>query len=260
MDKRVKEEWLKKIDKTISQGPYSADSWDNFEQYQTPKWYKDGKLGIFIHWGVYSVPAFGNEWYPRRMYRSDDEVHEHHIKKYGPVDKFGYKDFIPMFKAENFDPTEWAELFKEAGAAYYYNSCREWGFEGAINYKNEAMPANAAVYDVERGQLDKIRYPFWQTDTSLALDSWCYTEGMTYRTTKSGILYAIFMGWPEDGKLTIKNFYKDRRFCPIDIEKLEMLGVDGELNFSRDSEGMHVQLPKGKRPCEFAWTLRLSSK
>jgi alpha-L-fucosidase len=83
-----------------------------------PEWYKDAKFGIFIHWGAYSVPAFGNEWYPRNMYREGSEEYKHHIATYGPLDKFGYKDFLPMFKAEHFDAAAWAQLFKKAGAKY----------------------------------------------------------------------------------------------------------------------------------------------
>jgi len=93
--------------------------WDNIAQhYEFPEWYRDAKFGIFIHWGVYSVPAFGNEWYSRNMYQKDSEEYKHHIKTYGEHTQFGYKDFIPMFKAEKFDAGEWAKLFKESGAKY----------------------------------------------------------------------------------------------------------------------------------------------
>jgi len=74
--------------------------------------------GIFIHWGVYSVPAFGNEWYPRNMYRQGTPEFEHHLATYGPHTRFGYKDFIPLFQAEKFDPDAWADLFQRAGAKY----------------------------------------------------------------------------------------------------------------------------------------------
>ena len=57
-----KEEYLSLIDEVIAQGPYT-DTWDSLCEHPTPKWYARDKFGIFIHWGVYSVPAFGNEWY-----------------------------------------------------------------------------------------------------------------------------------------------------------------------------------------------------
>jgi alpha-L-fucosidase len=93
-------------------------NWESLKTYEIPEWYKDAKFGIFIHWGVYSVPAFGNEWYPRNMYQQGSKEYIHHIKTYGKQSEFGYKDFIPMFTAANYDPAAWAELFKKAGARY----------------------------------------------------------------------------------------------------------------------------------------------
>ena len=109
------------IDAAVAAGPFRAN-WDSLRRYQIPQWYKDAKFGIFIHWGAYSVPAFGSEWYPRQMYidteRRGDNFFQHHQATYGPQSKFGYKDFIPMFKAERFDPNAWAALFEKAGAKY----------------------------------------------------------------------------------------------------------------------------------------------
>jgi alpha-L-fucosidase len=108
---------LKKVDTADQQGPFRAD-WESLQKYEVPEWYKDAKFGIFIHWGAYSVPAFSSEWYPRNMYEPGFDAYKHHIATYGPQDKFGYKDFIPMFKAKHFDPSAWVELFKKAGAKY----------------------------------------------------------------------------------------------------------------------------------------------
>ncbi|MGB2822800.1 MAG: alpha-L-fucosidase [Phycisphaerae bacterium] len=96
---------------------YEAN-WESLEQYAVPEWFRDAKLGIFIHWGVYAVPAFGSEWYPRKMYIEGDKAFEHHRGTWGPQSEFGYKDFIPMFKAEKWQPGAWVELFKQAGARY----------------------------------------------------------------------------------------------------------------------------------------------
>ena len=96
-------------------GPYQANWQSVAEHYRTPQWFKDAKFGIFIHWGVYSVPAAGSEWYPKHMYNGLSAAHR---EKWGDQKSFGYKDFIPMFKAEKFDPQQWAELFQAAGARY----------------------------------------------------------------------------------------------------------------------------------------------
>jgi len=93
-------------------------TWDSLSHYQVAEWYQDAKFGIFIHWGPYCVPAFGNEWYPRNMYLEGSQEFEHHIQTFGPQASFGYKDFLASFKAEKFDPEAWSELFKMAGAKF----------------------------------------------------------------------------------------------------------------------------------------------
>lgn len=93
-------------------------TWDSLKQYEVPQWNQDAKFGIFIHWGVYAVPAAGSEWYPRNMYNKDSNLFEHHKKTWGDQLNFGYKDFIPKFRAEKWDPDAWAELFERAGARY----------------------------------------------------------------------------------------------------------------------------------------------
>jgi alpha-L-fucosidase len=303
------------IDRVIADGPFRP-SWESLETYTVPEWYQDAKFGIFIHWGVYAVPAFGSEWYPRNMYRQGSPEFEHHLATYGPHARFGYKDFIPQFKAERFDPGQWAGLFRSAGAkfvvpvaehhdgfamydcglsdwcaakmgprrdligdlaaavraqglvfglsshraehwwffdggtqfeadvtdprsaglygppqpentqpdapflddwlartcevvdryqpqlvwfdwwieqpafrpylqqfaAYYYNRGAQWQRGVAINYKHQAFPERAAVFDVERGQLGGIRPLFWQTDTSISKNSWGYVQEQEYKT------------------------------------------------------------------------------
>ena len=112
-----KKDYLEKIDEVIKGGKFK-DTWESLSQYEIPEWYKNAKFGIFVHWGVYSVPAFMSEWYSRQMYIQGSDEFKHHIKTYGTHDKFGYKDFIPMFKAEKFDAKEWIDLFKQTGAKY----------------------------------------------------------------------------------------------------------------------------------------------
>jgi alpha-L-fucosidase len=175
----------------------------------------------FIHWGVYSVPAFANEWYSRNIYRQGDPAFQHHIETYGPQSKFGYKDFIPMFTASKFDPAAWVDLFHRAGAkyarsaelvdkyrpevfyfdwwmgqpaflpyrqriaAYYYDRAAQWQKQVVLTCKDFDFPENAAVLDVERGKLDALRLLPWQSDTSVSIKSWGYVQNDTYRTAKS---------------------------------------------------------------------------
>jgi alpha-L-fucosidase len=97
---------------------YAAD-WESLSKHAaSPEWFRDAKLGIYFHWGVYSVPAYGSEWYPRWMHFENQDIYKHHLETYGHPSEFGYHDFVPMFKAENFDAEEWADLFQKAGARF----------------------------------------------------------------------------------------------------------------------------------------------
>ena len=100
--------------------PKYLPTWNSLRTFPLPQWFRDAKFGIYTHWGIYSVPACGpnGTWYPYHMYREGTPQYEYHLKTYGPPSKFGYKDFIPQFTAEKFDPDEWAELFKRSGAKF----------------------------------------------------------------------------------------------------------------------------------------------
>jgi alpha-L-fucosidase len=112
------EQRLAAIDAVAKRGPFQP-TWESItNQFQTPDWYQDAKFGLFIHWGAYAVPAFGSEWYPREMYVQGSKEFKHHVATYGPQSQFGYKDFFQSFKAEKFDATAWAKLFKETGVKY----------------------------------------------------------------------------------------------------------------------------------------------
>ena len=479
---------LREADKEAKAGPFQP-TWESLKTYQVPAWYQDAKFGIFLHWGVYSVPAFGNEWYPRRMYIQGSREFEHEVAAHGPQTKFGYKDFIPEFKAEKFDAAAWADLFRKAGAkyvmpvgehhdgfamynseltdwcaakmgphrdtagelekavraagmhfamsshraehyffmnggrefdsdvqdprfaafygpahagvtdknhqewmahpdaaymddwlartteivqryhpeivwfdwwiqtkefepylqrfaAFYYNDAARRGSTAAINYKFKAYPDGAAVLDIERGQLDKPRPLFWQTDTSISVKSWGYIENDTFRTPESLIrqlvdivskngalllnvgpksdgtipeqaqailldmgrwlavngeaiygtrpwtvsgegptkvaggsfhdtatgpytsqdirftkkgdtLYAIALGWPADGKLTIRSLAEGSAGDLGAITGVRMLGSDRTVQWKRDGEGLKIELPAQKTG-EYAWAFRIA--
>jgi len=94
-------------------------NWESLAKYdETAEWFKDAKFGIYAHWGVLSVPAYANDWYPRLMHVEGSDEYKHHASLYGEPSKFGYHDFVPMFHAENFNADAWAELFQKAGAKF----------------------------------------------------------------------------------------------------------------------------------------------
>lgn len=165
-------------------------TWSSLRNHTTPKWLRDDKFGIYTHWGLYSVPACGpnGTWYAHNMYRPGNNQAEYHEKTYGPASKFGYKDFIPMFKAERFDAEEWAAVFKASGARFagpvaehhdgfsmWDSKVNEWNaakmgpmrnivgeLESAI--RSEGMRFMIALHHAEQWWF----YPHWRSDCDLS--------------------------------------------------------------------------------------------
>lgn len=136
-----------------SQERFDAN-WGSLKKYQVPDWFRDVKFGIFIHWGVYSVPAFGSEWYPREMYRKGTKEFDHHVKTYGPHTQFGYKDFVPLFKAEKFNAAQWVDLFKRSGAKYVVPVAEH--HDGFAMYKTALSKWNAVEMGPKRDVLGEL--------------------------------------------------------------------------------------------------------
>ena len=110
-----------RAEETTKKFPVYKPSWESLNTHEIPEWLLDAKLGLYGHWGIYSVPAFKTEWYGRLMYDKQtrgEDVFDHHVATYGKQSKFGYKDFVKDFKAEKFDPDQWANLIAKSGAKY----------------------------------------------------------------------------------------------------------------------------------------------
>jgi alpha-L-fucosidase len=178
-------ERLEAIDEVAHRGPFKPD-WDSLGHFKTPEWYRDAKFGLFIHWGAYSVPAFGSEWYPRNMYRTGSPEFEHHVATYGPQSQFGYKDLIAQFKAEEFDAARWAKLFKDAGVRYvipvaehhdgfpmYDSDVTEWSAakqgprRDVISQLAEALRAEGIVFGASSHRAEH----WWFFDQGMYIDS-----------------------------------------------------------------------------------------
>jgi alpha-L-fucosidase len=124
------EKLLGVMQQTIAQGPYESTR-ESLERYDAPEWYADAKLGIFIHYGLFSVPGYSGVgcWYGNNMYDPKNPAWIFHRENFGPQDKFGYKDFVPYLTANEFNAEQWVRLFKEAGARFVVPvSCFHDGF------------------------------------------------------------------------------------------------------------------------------------
>lgn len=160
---------------------FQPDSASIAQNYKIPSWFRDGKFGIFIHWGLASIPAYDG-WYGRNMYQEGSKVKEFHEKEYGPVTKFGYKDFIPMFKPEKFDARSWAKLFKEAGATYVVPVAEH--HDGFAMYHSTFNPWNSVNMGPHRDFIKELRQAILAENMHFGLSShraencWFFNTGM----------------------------------------------------------------------------------
>ncbi|XP_028674646.1 LOW QUALITY PROTEIN: tissue alpha-L-fucosidase-like [Erpetoichthys calabaricus] len=121
-------------------GPYKPD-WESLDKRLLPPWYDQAKFGIFVHWGVFAVPGFGSEWFWWHWQGNKDPAYVNFMKKNYPPG-FSYADFAPEFKAEFFDPEEWADLFRDSGAKYvvlttkHHEGFTNWGSPSSWNWNS----------------------------------------------------------------------------------------------------------------------------
>ncbi len=145
--------------------PRYEANWTSLDQRPTPEWFLDAKFGVFMHWGVYSVPAWGKvgeyaEWYWNRIAdRKPENVWwQFHVKNFG--ENFDYKDFVPRFKAELFHAEQWASLFQRAGIKYVVPTSKHHeGFclwPSAEASKTWGRPWNAAEIGPKRDLMDEL--------------------------------------------------------------------------------------------------------
>ena len=138
-------------------------SWESLQNMPVPDWFEDGKIGIFIHWGPYSVIGYKkegrgySEHVPKLLYRDSTHYYNYMMQRWGTKPpEFGYKDIIPEFKADKWDPEEWAALFKEAGAKYVVLTAEH--HDGWANWDSDLTPWNAVDMGPKRdlvGELGK---------------------------------------------------------------------------------------------------------
>jgi alpha-L-fucosidase len=138
-------------------------SWEDLQEMPVPAWFDDGKIGIFIHWGPYSVIGYRkggrgySEHVPKMIYRDTVHYYPYMKERWGACPpEFGYKDIIPEFKAEKWNPDEWAKLFAEVGAKYVVLTAEH--HDGWANWDSDLTPWNAVDKGPKRdlvGELGK---------------------------------------------------------------------------------------------------------
>jgi alpha-L-fucosidase len=136
----------------MAPGPFRA-TWDSIQaNYKYPQWFADAKFGLFMHWGLYSVPAHGNEWYEKHMYAGGDLAW--HTQHFGSPLKFGYKDFIPLFTQAQFNADDWAKLFKDSGARFVVPTAEH--HDNFALWNSDVTPYNAFKMGPKRDLIGEL--------------------------------------------------------------------------------------------------------
>ncbi|GAA3923434.1 alpha-L-fucosidase [Chitinophaga oryziterrae] len=182
----------------VAKGPFKP-SWDSLKQYAVPDWYKRAKFGIWAHWGAQCQPEHG-DWYAREMYQEGSRDYKSHIAEYGHPSKSGFKDIIPKWKAEKWDPDHLLELYKKAGARYFVAMANH--HDNFDNYDSKYQPWNSTKLGPEKdiigGWAKAARKQGMHFGVSVhAAHAWTWYE-VAQRADKTGPMAGI----PYDGKLT----------------------------------------------------------
>ena len=216
---------------------YEAN-WSSLRNHLTPQWLRDDKFGIYTHWGVYSVPACGpnGSWYPHNMYREGNPQYDYHAITYGPVSEFGYKDFIPMFKAEKFD-------------------AEEWGKDLVVTYKFHGLVPGTALIDYELGRMDALTYYDWITDTSVDdQGAWSYVQDAGFKKI-STLVDNLIDNVSKNGYLLLNVGPKSDGTIPDGAQRC-LVGI-GEWSVTKN--GLEIDVPDEK-PCQHAFVFKITRK
>lgn len=185
----------------IAHGLFKPD-WQSLKQYQTPEWYKDAKFGIWAHWGAQCQPEAG-DWYARGMYDEGSRHYNFHLKKYGHPSKFGFKEVVNDWKAENWNPDELMELYKRAGAQYFVGMANH--HDNFDNYNSKYQPWNSVNMgpkkDLIGGWAKAARKQGLHFGVSIHAAHAC----LFYETAQQSDKNGQFAGVPYDGKLQKKD-------------------------------------------------------
>ena len=174
-------------------------TWQSLQQYKIPEWYRNAKFGIWAHWGPQCEPEQG-DWYGRFMYDEGGEQYKWHVANYGHPSKAGFKEVINDWKAQNWDPEKLVELYKRAGAQYFFAMANHHDNLDMWNSKYQEWntlrvgPKKDIIAGWSKAA-KKIGLPFGLSVH--ASHAWTWFE-TAQRSDKSGPLAGV----PYDGKLT----------------------------------------------------------
>jgi alpha-L-fucosidase len=177
----------------IAKGPFEP-TFESLRKFECPDWFRDAKLGIWSHWGAQSEPMYG-DWYARNMYYEGSEQYRYHIRHYGHPSKFGYKDIVQLWKAEQFDPESLMDLYVAAGAKYFVAQAMHhdnfFNYDSKIHRFNSVnMGPKKDIVALWKAAATRRGLPFGLTEHLGATFSWYqFNKGQDKEGPYAGIPY-----------------------------------------------------------------------
>ncbi|TCC26914.1 alpha-L-fucosidase [Kribbella speibonae] len=204
--------------------PMFEPTFESLTTFECPDWFRDAKLGIWSHWGPQSVPRYG-DWYARNMYREGSDQYRYHLRTYGHPSEVGWKDVVPLWKAEKFDPHDLMERFAAAGARYFVAQAVH--HDNFFNYDSSVNPWNSVkvgpgkdIVGLWKAAADERGLPFGLTEHLGASFTWM-------KATEGGVVpdpwYTDDPGWHA--------YWLEAATEMIDRYEPDLLYSDGPLPF-----------------------------
>ncbi len=176
-----------------------APTWESLKQYETPEWFRDAKFGIWAHWGPQCQPEYG-DWYARAIYSQNNNQYLYHVDKYGHPSKFGFKDVINDWKAQNWDPQKLVALYKKAGAQYFFAMANH--HDNLDMWDSTYQSWNSTVVGPKRNIVAEWASAARENGLKFGLSVHASHAWSWYEPAQSADKNGPLAGVPYDGKLT----------------------------------------------------------
>ncbi len=215
----------------LMKGPFEP-SWESLKQYEVPEWFRDAKFGMWAHWGPQCQPEYG-DWYARQMYIEGNRDYEYHLEKYGHPSKFGFKDVINTWKAENWNPEELVNLYANAGAKYFVALANH--HDNFDNYNSKYQDWNSTKIGPMKDLIGGWERAARKNGLRFGVSVHAAHASLFYESSQAADKAGPFAGVPYDGKLQ-KMDGKDKwwnGFDPQELYEQRRPLVDGDYDIGK---------------------------
>lgn len=244
----------------LMNGPFEP-SWESLKQYEVPEWFRDAKFGMWAHWGPQCQPEYG-DWYARQMYIEGNRDYKYHLEKYGHPSKFGFKDVINTWKAENWNPEELVSLYVNAGAKYFVALANH--HDNFDNYNSKYQDWNSTKIGPMKDLIGGWEKAARKNGLRFGVSVHAAHASLFYESSQSADKIGPLAGVPYDGKLQ-KTDGKGKwwnGFDPQELYEQRRPLVDGDYDIGKQWAWGNGATVPSKKYCDkfFNRTIDLINK